>query len=202
MNGPVSDPGRPLSPDPVSDPDPDPGPPARLAAALTRLEVPFAREGDNAFLLTLPGERRFTTLAWLLVGSHELLIESFVCRRPDENREGVYRYLLRRNAKLRTIAYTVDGVGDIHLVGRLGLTPLFTPIPESPAGAGPAANPDPVLDEELNTVLGVLLATSDADFNPILERGFPGAIRREWAWRTDRGQSVRNLEAFRHLIAD
>jgi hypothetical protein len=49
-------------------------------------------------------------------------------------------------------------------------------------------------------VLGVLLATSDRDFNPILERGFAGAIRREWAWRTSRGQSVRNLTAFRHLV--
>jgi hypothetical protein len=53
---------------------------------------------------------------------------------------------------------------------------------------------------ELDTVLGVLLATSDRDFNPILELGFAGAIRREWAWRTSRGQSVRNLTAFRHLV--
>ena len=49
-------------------------------------------------------------------------------------------------------------------------------------------------------MLGVVLAASDADFNPILERGFPSAIRREWAWRTSRGESVRNLQAFRHLI--
>ncbi|MGI8416765.1 MAG: YbjN domain-containing protein, partial [Nakamurella sp.] len=29
---------------------------------------------------------------------------------------------------------------------------------------------------------------------------FADAIRREWAWRTSRGESVKNLEAFQHLI--
>jgi hypothetical protein len=25
-------------------------------------------------------------------------------------------------------------------------------------------------------------------------------MRKEWAWRVDRGESTRNLEAFRHLL--
>ena len=153
-----------------------------LAGALAELEVPAERTEDDAFLLTLPGERRQRTLVWLILGRHDLLIESFVCRAPDEDTEAVYRYVLQRNAKLRSVAYAVDGLGDIHLVGRLGRETVTT--------------------AELNTVLGVLLEASDADFNPILERGFAGAIRREWAWRTSRGQSVRNLAAFRHLVAD
>lgn len=155
----------------------------QIAEALTELGVDFSAEPDDAFLLTLPGERRHRTLLWLLVGSHELLIESFVCRAPDENREEVYRFLLQRNSKLRTVAYSLDASGDIHLVGRIGLATL---------GASPAA--------ELNTVLGVVLTTSDDDFNQILERGFAGAIRREWAWRSSRGHSLNNLKAFRHLI--
>ena len=100
----------------------------------------------------------------------------------DENAEEVYRYLLQRNAKLRSVAYALDIDGDIHLVGRLDRRNLSA--------------------EELDTVLGVVLQTADADFNPILERGFAGAIRREWAWRTSRGESVRNLAAFRHLVGD
>jgi hypothetical protein len=74
----------------------------------------------------------------------------------------------------------LDQVGDIHLVGRLDAESLSV--------------------GELDTVLGVVLETSDADFNAILERGFAAAIRREWAWRTSRGDSVKNLSAFRHLI--
>jgi hypothetical protein len=148
--------------------------------ALAGLDAPFVREGGDAFLVTLPGVRRHRTLVWLVVGAHELLVESFVCRQPDENHEGVYRYLLQRNASLRTVAYAVDPSGDIHLVGRIGL--------------------DSVTPEEIDTLLGVVLATSDSDFNPILERGFASAIRREWAWRMSRGESVKNLDAFRHLI--
>ena len=151
-----------------------------VARALAGMDAPFVREGDDAFLVTLPGVRRHRTLVWLVVGAHELLVESFVCRKPDENHEEVYRYLLQRNASLRTVAYAVDAVGDIHLVGRLGR--------------------DSVTPEEIDTLLGVVLETSDSDFNPILERGFASAIRREWAWRTSRGDSVKNLEAFRHLI--
>jgi hypothetical protein len=164
----------------------DPSPHAQpIADALTELGVDFSAEPGDAFLLTLPGERRHRTLLWLLVGSHELLIESFVCRAPDENREEVYRFLLQRNAKLRTVAYALDAAGDIHLVGRIGLATL---------GPAPAA--------ELNTILGVVLTASDEDFNQILERGFAGAIRREWAWRSARGHSLNNLQAFRHLVGE
>ena len=154
--------------------------PERVAAALAELEIPVTRHGDDAFLVALPGERRHQTLVWLVVGAHDVVVESFICRKPDENHEEVFRYLLQRNAKLRTIAYALDAVGDIHLVGRLGR--------------------DSVTAAEIDTVLGTLLTAADSDFNPILERGFADAIRREWAWRTSRGESVRNLEAFRHLI--
>lgn len=154
--------------------------PEELAAALSGLGVDAVREGADAFLVTLSGERRHRTLVWLVVGAHHLLIESFVCRAPDENAEQVYRFLLQRNARLRSVAYALDSVGDIHLVGRLGRAGLTI--------------------DEIDTVLGVVLDASDADFNAILERGFAAAIRREWKWRTSRGESVRNLAAFRHLI--
>jgi Putative bacterial sensory transduction regulator len=151
-----------------------------LAEALTELGVDFVREGDDALLVTLAGERRHRTLVWLVVGAHHVLVESFVCRAPDDCAEQVYRYLLQRNTRLRSVAYALDGVGDIHLVGRLGRAGLTA--------------------AEIDTVLGVVLEASDADFNAILERGFAAAIRREWAWRTSRGDSVRNLAAFRHLV--
>ena len=153
---------------------------ATVRQALTDSGIDYSSPEPDAFLLTLPGERRHRTLIWLLVGDHELLFESFVCRRPDENDVEVFRYLLQRNARLRTVAYCVDRVGDIHLVGRIGL--------------------ETVTAAEIDTVLGVLLSAADADFNPILQRGFASSIRREWAWRSATGQSLANLQAFRHLI--
>jgi len=45
-----------------------------------------------------------------------------------------------------------------------------------------------------------VLQYSDSSFNPLLELGFATAIRREWAWRVNRGESLANLDAFKHLI--
>jgi putative sensory transduction regulator len=107
-------------------------------------------------------------------------IHAFVVRRPDENHEAVYRFLLERNLRLYGVAFCVDHLGDIHLAGKL-------PLPA-------------VTAEELDRVLGCVLDTADSTFNQLLELGFASAIRREWAWRTSRGESTANLEAFRRLM--
>ncbi len=153
---------------------------AALGTVLAELGVDFVQHEGDGVLVTLPGERRHRTLVWFVLGRHDLLVESFVCRAPDENHAGVFRYLLRRNAQLRSVAYTLDADGDIHLMGRIGRTGVTA--------------------DEVDQILGDVLAASDADFNPILERGFATAIRREWAWRGATGQSLRHLSAFRRLI--
>ena len=52
-------------------------------------------------------------------------------------------------------------------------------------------------DDELDRLLGAVLTTADESFNTILELGFASSIRKEWEWRNLRGESTRNLEAFR-----
>ena len=100
-----------------------------------------------------------------------------MCRKPDENHEGVYRWLLQRNLKMYGVSFALDAVGDIYLDGRLPLTAI-TP-------------------EELDRLLGSVLSYADESFNAILELGFASSIRKEWEWRRLRGESTRNLEAFR-----
>lgn len=143
-------------------------------------EVEYTREGENTFVVVLPGERKLKTTVMLTVGKHGVRHECFVCRKPDENFEGVYKFLLRRNRRLYGAAYTLDRVGDIYLVGRI---------------ATHAVTPD-----ELDTVFGQILEAVDADFNVLLELGFAESIRREWKWRVSRGESLKNLRAFEHLV--
>jgi hypothetical protein len=45
-----------------------------------------------------------------------------------------------------------------------------------------------------------VLEYCDTTFNTLLEMGFADAIRREWAWRLSRGESMENLKAFAHLV--
>jgi hypothetical protein len=134
-------------------------------------------ERDDVFSFALPGERKLQTPVRLDVGSHALGVHAFVCRRPDEDHERVYRWLLEKNLRLYAVAFGVDPAGDIYLDARLPLS-VVTP-------------------DELDRLLGSVLTTSDESFNTILELGFSSAIRKEWEWRTSRGEPTHNLEAFR-----
>ncbi|MER7013256.1 YbjN domain-containing protein [Saccharopolyspora sp. NPDC000359] len=138
------------------------------------------QKGSGRFFVTLPGTKKLQTNCWLVVAEHALVVEAFVCRQPDEAHEEVYRFLLRRNAKLYGVHYTLDANGDIYLVGRIGR--------------------HAVTAEELDRVLGQVLEAADGDFNTLLELGFATAIRREWGWRESRGESLANLQPFRQLV--
>jgi hypothetical protein len=153
-----------------------------IQSALDAAELEYEKKAVGLYVVTLPGIKKLRTVCSLTVRAHALVVEAFVCRRPDEAHEEVYRFLLRRNAKLYGVHYTVDGVGDIYLVGRLGLTTVSA--------------------EELDKVLGQVLEAADGDFNRLLEIGFVSSIRREWAWRVSRGESLANLHAFEHLITE
>lgn len=129
--------------------------------------------------VVMPGEHKLRTTCALVVGAHSLVINAFVARHPDENVAGVHRWLLERNRRLFAVAYAIDQLGDIYLVGRI------------PAAA--------VTTEVLDQVMGAVLAEADGSFNHILELGFRSSIEREWRWRLSRGESTANLAAFEHL---
>ena len=135
---------------------------------------------DNSFFLTLPGERKLQTHCAIVVGDHSVSINAFVIRKPDENVSEVHEWLLKKNASMYCVAFAINEMGDIYLVGRL---PFHS-----------------ISEQELDRVIGAVLQYSDSSFNPLLEIGFSSAIRREWAWRVSRGESLANLKAFEHLI--
>jgi hypothetical protein len=137
-----------------------------------------ARPGE--LVVQLPGERKLRTTVSMLVGDHSLSVLAFVVRHADENHAEFYRWLLERNLRLQGVAFAVDGLGDVYLVGRLPL--------------------EAVTPEAVDRLLGAVLAAADESFNDLLAKGFLSAMRREWEWRVARGESVRNLEAFRHLL--
>ena len=143
-------------------------------------DLEYDRKDENSFLITLPGEKKLQTHCALIVGDHSLSINAFVIRKPDENAEAVHAWCMAKNASMYGIAFATNELGDIYLVGRL------------PLGAVNAV--------ELDRLLGSVLQYADNAFNPLLELGFADAIRREWAWRVSRGESLANLDAFKHLI--
>jgi hypothetical protein len=151
-----------------------------VQSTLDNMELKYEKRGEGKYFVTLPGTKKLQTSCWMIAGDHAFAVEAFVCRRPDEAHEEVYRFLLRRNARLYGVHYTIDESGDIYLVGKFGL--------------------DTVSGEELDKILGQVLEAADGDFNTLLEIGFASSIKREWDWRVSRGESLANLQAFKHLV--
>ena len=152
----------------------------RIRDFLVEREIESTLADGRTFVVQLPGEKRLKTACHLTVNRESVRIEAFVCRKPDEDFEKVYKYLLRRNRRLYGVAYTIDKLGDIYLVGR---------------AATHAVNA-----EELDRIFGQILEAVDGDFNTLLELGFAESIRKEWKWRVSRGESLNNLRAFEHLV--
>lgn len=147
-----------------------------IRAALDEGELTYTCQEEGQFFVTLPGTNKLATHCWLVVGRHALLVEAFVCRKPDENHEEFQRFLLRRNARMYAVSFALNDAGDVYLVGRLAL--------------------QSVTAEEVDRILGAVLQYADESFNPLLEIGFASSIQREWEWRRKNGESTANLQAF------
>lgn len=139
---------------------------------------PGARDGE--LVVTLPGEKKLKTVVSLVVGDKALSVSAFVIRNADENHEAFYRHLLRRNLKMPLLAYSIDVSGDVYVGGRIPLRA--------------------VTDDLVDQVLGVVLDAADTPFNELLLLGFRSSMQKEWDWRVSRGESLRNLEAFRSVL--
>ncbi len=150
-----------------------------IRATLDEREIAYEQVGESAYVVRLEGAHRLLTAARLVVGDQSLLIEAFFVRKPDENAEEFYRFLLERNGRMYGVHYAIDARGDVYLIGRL---PLLAVTPE-----------------EIDRLLGCVLTYADETFDAALEIGFADSIRREWQWRMSNGESVDNLRAFARI---
>jgi len=151
-------------------------PASAVQAVLDELGLTYESSQPGAFLVRLEGQHKLATMTWLIVGSHSLSVEAFFCRQPDENHEAFYRFLLERNGRMYGVHFSLDPVGDVYLTGRLPLSGISA--------------------ADIDQLLGCVLSYADDNFDTALELGFANAIRREWAWRAKRGESLANLRAF------
>jgi hypothetical protein len=153
-----------------------------IEQVLAERELDWEPTGHGSYVVSLPGTHKLKTACNLIVGEHSLRIEAFVMRRPDERHEDLWAWLLRRNARMYGVAFSIDTAGDVYLTGRVSLKGLDA--------------------DELDRLLGSVLTYADESFDTMLEIGFGTSIRREWDWRVKRGESTANLQAFRHLVED
>lgn len=153
---------------------------ASVEAALDELGLSYENPRPGAYLVRLEGQHKLATMTWLVVGAHSLGVEAFFCRQPDENHQAFYRFLLERNGRTYGVHFAVDSTGDVYLTGHLPLCAVST--------------------ADIDRLLGCVLSYSDENFDTALKIGFGSSIRREWAWRVKRGESLANLRAFADFV--
>jgi hypothetical protein len=159
-----------------------PAPADAIGTALDKLGIGYTRPEPGSYLLRLEGQHKLATMTWLIAGQHSLQVEAFFCRQPDENHAAFYRFLLERSGRMYGVHFALDRTGDVYLTARLSLAAIS--------------------EQEIDRLLGCVLEYSDESFNEALKIGFGSAIRREWAWREKRGESLANLRAFADFVAD
>jgi hypothetical protein len=105
-------------------------------------ELPCEATGDASYAVTLPGTHKLKTVCNLIVGEHALRIEAFVMRQPDENREELWAWLLRRNARMYGVGLSIKREWDWRVKRGESLANLqaFAHFAD-PQGATPAPPP-------------------------------------------------------------
>lgn len=130
-------------------------------------EITVERTSEAGWLAVLPGERKRAIPTHLRLGERTLAVESFFIHAPEENQAQTYALLLRRHLASHIYRFALTGDGDVLIVG------VF------PAAA--------VTLEQVDVLLGQLIALVDETFDAALRLGFAHYIDREQAWRAKVG---------------
>lgn len=142
------------------------------AEARTAISRWFAGSGLNVeqvgdtWSTVLAGDHKRTIPVHLLLGTRALAAQSFFLAAPDEP-AGVHELLLRRNLVTDTVRFALSDDGDVLLLGSLPLAAIT--------------------EDELDLLMGRLLAVADDTYDAALRAGFPSYIEREQAWRATVG---------------
>lgn len=136
-------------------------------------------------VVVLPGEKKLKTNVSIRAGAHTVDFQAFIVRKPDENRERFFQWLLQQNGRLGGLSFSVDELDDVYL--NASLPPEVFTVDSA--------------EEVLDSYLGRFLGIADKSFNELLVLGFLTSMKHEWAWRIARGESTRNLSAFEHLLS-
>lgn len=103
--------------------------------------------------LRMRQEVRDMTTVWFEVGQRTVMIEAYVLPKPPQQADEVYRQALTRNAGTRRMAFALDRLGDLVIVGKIPL--------------------DHLSEEELELAVG--------EVYDLVEVAFPGLVRAAFA---------------------
>ncbi len=116
------------------------------------------RTASFRWYLRFKGEEKDFITVWFTLKQRTLHHEAQFMPAPEENKEDVYAYLMRRNAQLFGMWFALGPEDAVYLVGRV-----------------PARLVD---DEELDRIAGSSVLYTDDHFPTAMTLGYPSTYRR------------------------
>jgi hypothetical protein len=113
--------------------------------------------GDRRWFVRLAGEEKQYTTIWFHLRERTLHFETQFMPAPEENREVLFEYLLRLNAKLFGVRFAIGDEDAVYLVGQL------------PWSA--------VDEDELDRIVGSAYAYAEQYFRPAMRIGYQSKFR-------------------------
>ena len=76
---------------------------------------------ERRWYVRLEGEEKDFITVWFVLGQRTLQYETYVTPAPEENHAAFYEHLLRRNAKLNGVAFSIGVEDAVYLRGQIGV---------------------------------------------------------------------------------
>ena len=118
----------------------------------TIVAVDRGEPDEHRWYVRMHGEEKEFTTVWFTLGQRTLQFETYVMPAPVENAEQLYEHVLRRNASLVGVHFSIGIEDAIFLRGELPLRMVD--------------------EDELDRVVGTLYATVERIFPTIIRIGF------------------------------
>jgi hypothetical protein len=132
---------------------------AELAAENPLIEaVDHDETGERRWFVRLEGEQRDHTTVWLHLRQRTLHHESYVLPAPVDDPAAFYENLLRRNIRLRGVAFAIGEEDAAYLVGE---------VPNDPLGR-----------DDIDRILALHHEAVERCFRPALQIGFASLLKR------------------------
>lgn len=106
----------------------------------------------SRWYIRLSGDEKTVTTVWLTLRQRTLHYETYFMPAPEENVEALYEYLLRLNARLFAMRFSIGAENALYLVGQLPVTAID--------------------EDELDRIIGSAYAYSEQYFRPAMRIGY------------------------------
>ena len=114
-------------------------------------------KNESRWYVRISGEDKDNSMVLFTLGQRTLHFETYFMPSPEENRQDVFQYLLRKNSKLYGVSFGVGNEEAVYLSGQI--------------------NSEVISSDTLDWVLGTIYKTVEECFKPALRLGFESRFK-------------------------